>query len=66
MLTIELLPFRCTHFSVDCAKMIARLSFLLVTIAALCASAMAVEMTDNQVAFYLRGADERQFLDEVS
>lgn len=46
--------------------MIARLFFLLVTIAALCASAMAVDMTDNQVAFYLRGAEEKELLEEVN
>lgn len=46
--------------------MIARLSFLLATIAALCSYGMAVEMTDNQVSFYLRGADEQELLQEAS
>lgn len=46
--------------------MIARLSSLFVTIAALCASAMAVDMTDNQVAFYLRGTEEKDLLEEVN
>ena len=43
-----------------------RLSFLVTIVAAaLCASTMTVEMTDNQVAFYLRGAEERGLLEEV-
>ena len=45
--------------------MIARLSSFALLIAVLCASAMAVE-PDNQVAFYLRGTDERELLREVS
>ena len=43
--------------------MIARLFALM--LAVLCASAMAVE-PDNQVAFYLRGTDEKDLLSEVS
>lgn len=42
--------------------MLARL--FVIIIAAVCASAMAVEMPDNQVAFYLRGADEKELLNE--
>jgi hypothetical protein len=43
--------------------MIARLFALMLTV--LCASAMAVD-PDNQVAFYLRGTDEKDLLIEVS
>lgn len=43
-----------------------RLSFLVTIVAAaLCASTAAVEMTDNQVAFYLRGTEESGLLEEV-
>jgi hypothetical protein len=43
--------------------MFARLFALMIAI--LCASAMVVE-PDNQVAFYLRGTDEKDSLNEVS
>lgn len=45
--------------------MIARLSSLLVLVVAFVSSTMAVEMTDNQVAFYLRGVEEKDLIHEV-
>lgn len=38
----------------------------LVTIAALCGSAMAVDLPGNQVGFYLRGVEENELVEEVS
>lgn len=45
--------------------MIAKLSSFALMLAVLCASAMAVER-DNQVAFFLRGTDEKDPFREAS
>lgn len=41
------------------------ISFVVALIALVVVSAMAVEMTDHQLAFYLRGAQEQHFINEV-
>ena len=68
MLTFSLSHFLVLTFLLTAPKyanMIARLSAIIVTIALLCTSAAAVDK-DEQVAFYLRGSEERNLLEDVS
>jgi hypothetical protein len=41
------------------------ISLVVALIALVVVSAMAVEMTDHKLAFYLRGAQEQHFINEV-